>query len=371
MILHRLTIVAALILATSIFHARAAEPIPESPSFMAPPASHTGSDAIRDAINEITRTDPAPMSVWDRIRGGFAMPALTRSEHRQPARSTARAQDVELISQRAEPYLYHVVEEVERRRMPMEIALIPFIESAFNPHASSQANAAGLWQFVPSTGLAFNLRQNRYIDERRDVVASTDAALNYLQYLHQMFGDWQLALTAYNWGEGSLQRAIHRNRSAGKPADYASLAEQMPPETRAYLPKLQAVKNIVSRPESFGISLADVRNEPYFTPVEKHADIDVMTAAALADMPMQEFSDLNPQFKTGTIRAAGGTRVLVPMSKAATFRENLVRWRENMSSWAKDAVSRTGERIRALRPPDQPPDQGRRLPPRAKAGSAP
>src|SRR5678816_1169532 len=160
--------------------------------------------------------------------------------------SVSRPDYVQRMVERGGRYMFHIVEELERREMPTELALLPFIESAYNPEAVSSAKASGMWQFIPSTGRDFLLRQNVFRDDRRDVLASTRAALDYLQKLHGMFGDWQLALAAYNWGQGSVQRAIARNQKAGLPTDYINL--KMPSETQLYVPKLQAVKNIVARP---------------------------------------------------------------------------------------------------------------------------
>src|SRR4051812_45830473 len=183
------------------------------------------------------------MDVWGRIRKGFGIPDLDNPlVQTQTTWYSSRPDYFQRTTTRASLYLYHVVEELEKRNMPTELALLPFIESAFNPQAYSTAKAAGMWQFIPSTGRDFKLKQNTFKDERRDVIASTDAALTYLQRLYGMFGDWQLALAAYNWGEGSVQRAINRNRAAGKPIDFNTLSAQMPLETRNYVPKLQAVK---------------------------------------------------------------------------------------------------------------------------------
>ena len=169
---------------------------------------------------------------------------------------------VQRMTERGSRYLFHIVEEVERRGLPTELALLPFIESAFNPQAMSSAKASGMWQFIPSTGKHFELTQNIFRDDRRDVLASTRAALDYLEKLHGMFGDWHLALAAYNWGEGSVQRAIARNEREGLPTDYLSL--RMPLETQHYVPKLQAVKNIIARPQQFGLALPPLENHPYF-----------------------------------------------------------------------------------------------------------
>ena len=191
------------------------------------------------------------------------------------------------MTERGSRYLFHVVEEIDKRGMPTELALLPFIESAFNPQAMSVARASGMWQFMPATGKDFDLKQNLFRDDRRDVLASTRAALDYLQMLHRQFGDWQLALAAYNWGQGSVQRAIDRNLKAGQPADYESL--RMPDETRNYVPKLQAVKNIVMQPQAFAITLPALENHPYFLTVPITNDIDVDVAVRLAGISLDEF----------------------------------------------------------------------------------
>ncbi|HRH29560.1 MAG TPA: transglycosylase SLT domain-containing protein, partial [Aquabacterium sp.] len=205
----------------------------------------------------------ATMDLWGRVRRGFALPALETELVRDHERWYASRPDyVQRMVGRANRYLYHVVDEVERRQMPSELALLPFIESAFNPQAMSSARASGMWQFMPATGKDYELKQNPFRDDRRDLLASTRAALDYLQRLHRMFGDWHLALAAYNWGEGNVQRAIKRNISAGLPTDYLSL--RMPDETRNYVPKLYAIRNIVAAPEALGLTLPVIENHPYF-----------------------------------------------------------------------------------------------------------
>ena len=233
------------------------------------------------AYEDITVTS---FDVWDRIRKGFAIPDLNSPLVANHVNwYSSRPDYIQRTTQRASRYLFHVVQELERRGMPMELALLPFIESAFNPQAYSSAKAAGMWQFIPSTGRDYNLKQNIFRDERRDVLASTDAALNYLQKLYGMFGDWQLALAAYNWGEGSVSRAIAKAQAAGRDTDYNSLSAFMPAETRNYYPKLQAVKNLVSAPAQYGLTLPVVENQPYFVSINKTRDIDVKLAARLAE----------------------------------------------------------------------------------------
>jgi len=287
--------------------------------------------------------------LWDRIRKGFAIQELNNplvANH--SFWYGARPEGVQRTAQRASRYLFHVVQELEKRQMPTELALLPFIESGFNPQAYSHAKAAGMWQFIPSTGRSFNLKQNAFRDDRRDVLASTDAALTYLQRLHGMFGDWQLALAAYNWGEGSVMRAIARAKAAGRPIDYNSLSAYMPNETRNYYPKLQALKNVIASPAQFGVKLPPVENKPYFVSVKKTRDIDLKLAAELAEMPMEEFKALNPQFNSPVITGSPDTQILLPTSNAEKFRENLKNWTEALSSWTAHKVTIARERIESI-----------------------
>jgi membrane-bound lytic murein transglycosylase D len=242
---------------------------------------------------------------------------------------------------RSSRFLYHIVEEVEKRGMPMEVALLPMIESAYNPVAYSRSHASGIWQFIPSTGKTYGLRQNWWYDGRRDVIAATGAALDYLEKLHGLFGDWNLALASYNWGEGAVGRAIERNRLRGLPTDYESLS--MPAETRNYLPKLIAVKNIITNPARFGLQIADVPNEPYFETVRMKRHIDVTVAAKLAEMPLEEFKFLNPGHNKPVIRAGEGQRIVLPKLNAAAFMSNFELHDEPLVSW-KAVTLRAGEK---------------------------
>jgi membrane-bound lytic murein transglycosylase D len=205
--------------------------------------------------------------------------------------------------------------------MPAELALLPMVESGYNPQALSSAQAAGLWQFIPKTGKRYELAQTTTYDARRDVVASTRAALDYLEFLYGLLGDWHLALASYNWGEEQVMAAQERNRLKGKPGNLEALT--VPEETRMYVPKLQALKNIIANPELFGISLDPLPNEPYFTAVENTRNLDLRTAAKLAEMPIDEFLALNPAFNSATISAAETSVILVPADKGDTFRQNL------------------------------------------------
>jgi membrane-bound lytic murein transglycosylase D len=229
--------------------------------------------------------------------------------------------------------------------MPTELALLPFVESAMQPEAESHAKAAGLWQFIPSTGKLYELEQNLWRDERRDVLESTRAALDYLQKLHDDFGDWHLALAAYNCGEGCVGRAVERARARKRATDYSSL--QLPRETQGYVPKLQAIKNIVSDPAAYGVALPAIRNQPYFAVLRKTRDIDVGTAARLAEMPVDEFRALNPSFNRPLIPAFAGTgaaraNLLLPADRAEIFLANLAAYEatgQPLASWTTYTVA--------------------------------
>jgi membrane-bound lytic murein transglycosylase D len=274
------------------------------------------------------------------VRRGFAVPDLETDIVRNREQWYATRPDyVQRMTERGSRYMFHIVEEVERRGMPTELALLPFIESAFNPQAMSSAKASGMWQFIPSTGRFFELKQNIFRDDRRDVLASTRAALDYLQKLHGMFGDWHLALAAYNWGEGSVSRAIARNQKAGLPTDYLSL--RMPEETQYYVPKLQAVKNIIARPERFGLTLPPLENHPYFLSVAIERDIDVALATRFAGMSMDEFKALNPQMNKPVILAAGTPQLLLPYDNANEFVRRHAAHRGPLATWTAWVAPKT------------------------------
>jgi membrane-bound lytic murein transglycosylase D len=286
------------------------------------------------SVNQLTSQDA---DLWGRIRRGFQMPDLqTDLVDMQLNWYLQRPDYVQRMTERSQKYLYHIVEELEARHMPTELALLPFIESAYSPQALSVAKAAGMWQFMPGTGRTYNLKQNMWQDERRDVLASTSAALDYLSNLHDMFGDWQLALAAYNWGEGNVQRAIARNEAAGLPTDYLSL--RMPNETRNYVPKLQAVKNIVMNPQMYGLTLPAIPNHPYFVTVTTSHDIDVDVAARLANMSTDEFRSLNPSFRKPVILGATQPQILLPFDNASAFERNLKAYSGSLSSWTTYTV---------------------------------
>jgi membrane-bound lytic murein transglycosylase D len=289
----------------------------------------------------------ATADVWQRIRDGFKFDASAEQNplvSAQTAWYAARPDYVRRIVERARRYLYHIVQEVDRRAMPTEIALLPMIESAFNPSALSPSDASGIWQFVPATGRLYGLKQNTWYDGRRDFTAATSAALDYLGKLYLDFGDWQLALAAYNCGEGCVARAIQKNVAQGLPTDYASLP--LPAETRNYVPKLLAMKALVREPEKFGLALAPLPNAPYFDQVTvRVASIDVQSAARLAGMSRDEFLALNAAFPRKLIRSDTPVNLLVPAGKADDFERKLQSG--DWDSWQPYTVQR-GERPDAV-----------------------
>jgi membrane-bound lytic murein transglycosylase D len=334
-----------LLLAPALSHA-----IDSAPATAVAAAAPAVSKAAQyQAVPSLKAEEYKEADVWGRIRTGYAIPDIDNQLVTNHINwYSTRPDYLARTSARASRYLFYVVQELEKRGMPTELALLPVIESAFNPHAYSSANAAGMWQFVPGTGRDFNLKQNLFKDERRGVLASTDAALSYLQKLYGMFGDWQLALAAYNWGEGNVQRAIKKNQSMGKRTDFESLAELMPAETRNYVPKLQAVKNIIANPAQYGVSLPVIDNEPYFTTVDKTSDIDLTIAAQLAELSVDEFKALNPQFNRPVITGDEQTKILLPQENAAKFHLNLAQWGHALSTWTTHKITGAKESIGAL-----------------------
>ena len=272
-------------------------------------------------------------SVWAHLRGDFRMsevnPELVRRHESKFVSSSAY---FKRTIERSRPYMYHISNEVAKRNMPAEIALLPFIESAYVTKAKSHVGASGLWQFMPATGRHYGLEQTPLYDGRHDIYAATDAALNYLQYLHGLFGDWSLALAAYNWGEGNVGRAVNRARAQGLEPVYENL--RMPNETRNYVPKLLAVRNIVNNPEYFGMSFADLENKPFFKAVDIDQPIDLSAAVRLANISQAEFDALNPAFKSPVYIPKTGRKLLLPATAIATFERNYKKAdRASLLSW--------------------------------------
>jgi len=346
--------VAALLAACATPSAPPQEPPPEAVAAPVPAAAPVVTDSAprpvvsADAFANAAGADLEPLpppaeDLWARIRRGYAMPELDDPLVAKWEQWYASRPDyVARMVDRSRRYLYYIVVEVEERGMPLEIALLPMVESAFNPNAMSVSRASGIWQFMPATGTHYGLKQNFWFDSRRDVVAATEGALSYLSKLHADFNDWQLALAGYNWGEGNVARAVAKNQKAGKPADYPNL--NMPDETRNYLPKLQALKNIVREPEKYGLELGDIPDAPYFAVVRTNRKIDVKVAADLAEMSLDEFQYLNPQHNRPVIAGADEYTILLPIDKAELFAAKLDLADQPLVSWQAYRV-RSGETL--------------------------
>lgn len=315
----------------------------EAPSII---SIESAPDTIEPLLKAIDEQGDPRTDLWARVRAGFALPELdTPLVAENEAWYAERPDYVARMLERSRRYLFYIVEEVERRGMPTEIALLPMIESAFNPHALSRAKAAGIWQFMPATGRTFGLQQNWWVDERRDVLAATRAALDYLQKLYAMFGDWHLALAAYNWGEGNLSRAIARNQAQGLPTDYVNL--RMPVETANYVPRLLAIKHLIERPQEFSARLGPLPNTPYFAQITLTRHMDVALAARLAEIPLTEFLSLNPHYNRPVIHAQEPTTLLLPVDKAEVFARNLEGHKKPLVSWQTYRAGK-GERLETI-----------------------
>lgn len=287
-----------------------AHTVPAAPEISLPPDWLT----IESTVVSLGEQD-----LFDRLRYGFELPEIEAKSIDVEEAWYARHPDyLDRTFRRGERYLYYITSELEARNMPLELALLPVVESAFNPTAYSRAKASGLWQFIPSTGLRFGLRQNNYYDGRRDVVESTRAALDYLQFLANEFnGDWLLAVAAYNCGEMNVERAIARNVAKGKPTDYFSL--DLPRETEAYVPKLLAMRRIVSEPARYGLEFGSMENQPYFVKVDVGGQIDLELAAELAGMSKEDFLSINPGFKRRVTDPNGPHELLIPVDNEQSF----------------------------------------------------
>ncbi|MBI5613278.1 MAG: LysM peptidoglycan-binding domain-containing protein [Gammaproteobacteria bacterium] len=288
-------------------------------------------------------------NLWDRIRAGLSLPTLD-SPHiaRHELWFANNPEFMEAMVGRARLYLYYIVEEVEKRGMPIEIALLPAIESAYKPYAYSRAKASGLWQFIPSTGRLYGLHANWWYDGRRDVMASTQAALDYLEKLKTDFdGDWQLALASYNCGEGKVARLLEANRRKGLPATYSAL-KTLPRETQHYVPRLMAFVNIVSDPAKYGVQLAPIPNEPYFERVDAGSQVDLGVVARLTDLPVSELYQINPGYSRWITDPNGPHHLLVPADKKDMLLAGLSTLPdEERVQWARHEVQR-GETINQI-----------------------
>jgi membrane-bound lytic murein transglycosylase D len=299
-----------------------------------PPVAPPAPDPFPAAAGAELEPLPPPASdLWVRIVKGYGIPDLADDPlvAKWEQYYSDRPDYVARIVDRSRRYLYHIVSEIEERGLPLDLALLPMIESAMNPNALSRARAAGIWQFIPSTGKHYGLAQTFWFDSRRDVVAATESALDYLAKLHGDFNDWQLALAGYNWGEGNVAKAVAKNKAKGKGTTYASLA--MPVETRNYLPKLQAVKNIVRDPEKYGLVLAEIPDSPYFTVVKTSREMDVKVAAELAEMDVEEFLSLNPQHNRPVIAGGDQHSIILPIDRAEVFAAKLDLTQQPLVTW--------------------------------------
>ncbi len=319
--------------------------IRDAPTEPAPKLIDTDSEPVDTARLQAGHAAPPPRDLIGRIAAGFALP-----DHDHPRAERARAWFVrhpdylKRVVERARPYLHLIVEEIEARGMPGEIALLPVVESAFQPFAYSHGRAAGLWQFIPSTGKHYGLKQNWWYDGRRDVQRATHAALNYLQKLSADFdGDWLLALAAYNAGEGTVMRAVRRNAKAGKPTDFWSL--KLPRETTTYVPKLLGVSAVFGNPAAFGIDLPEVADAPVLAQVETGGQIDLARAADLAGISVDELYMLNPAFNRWATDPDGPHTLLLPRDKADTFRTQLASLEpDGRLQWRRHRI-RSGENL--------------------------
>ena len=282
--------------------------------------------------NQIKKLD-ANSNIWMRINSGYKMKQKPSRRIRNFEKwYVKRPEYIQRMFERSEKYLFYVTNEVEKRNMPMEIALLPMIESAYNPIATSRKKAAGMWQFIPATGRIYGLKQNWWVDNRRNITESTNAALNYLEKLHKEFGTWELALAAYNAGEGRIKRAIKRNKRNKKRRDYYSL--RIPRETKNYVPKLFAVKNIISNPKKYGLNLPDIKNKPYFESVTVNKNIDTQLIARLAEISVEEFQLLNPQYKRPIVKIANKPeKINLPYQNIHIFNYNFFDYKKPLSNW--------------------------------------
>jgi len=296
---------------------------------------------------EVERLLTRPADLWERLRQGFAIPDVDpRLVAQHEAWYAARPDLVRAIFGRGRRYLHYIIEEVERRGLPAELALLPAVESGFNPRALSSANASGLWQFIPDTGTRFRLSQTPHFDARRDVHASTGAALEYLQELYRLHRDWTLALASYNWGENSVLRAVGQSRARGRDGSFDTLS--LPEETRNYVPRLLALRNIVADPARFGLDLGDLADEPFFTTVPLEFELDLRVAARLADLPYEDLLALNPghsQAKAGGKAGGVASSLVVPIESAEALHAALEKYRaEREAELAREQAKKRAAR---------------------------
>ncbi len=301
-------------------------------------AGNHGNIVSREAVR--VESSERQDDLWARMRPRFSLGSPSDLEIQEHEKNFSNQRFINQIVERSRRYLHYILGEVERRGMPAEIALVPIVESAFDPGAYSHKHAVGLWQFVPSTGKAFGLEQNWWHDERRDIIAATDAALDYLQMLHRMFGNWQLALAAYNWGQGALLKVIDEDHGGIKSVSFTAI--RMPAETRQYVAKLLAIRNIIANPRRHAVNLAYIPNRPYFEQIELTEQIDVHLVARLAGISEKEFNALNPAYNRPVIRISQAPRrLLLPVENVMNFVKNMENYDKELVSWRIHEVKQT------------------------------
>jgi membrane-bound lytic murein transglycosylase D len=293
-------------------------------------------------------TASGPTDLFDRMRSGFQLEELDQHAIDAELNWFANHPDyLERVWGRAELYMYYIVEQLEQRKMSRELALLPVIESAFDPYAYSRARASGLWQFIPGTGSRFGVKQDWWYDGRRDVVESTRAALDYLQSLHDEFnGDWLLAIAGYNCGELAVQRAIDHNSARGLPTDFWHL--KLPRETRAYVPKLLAMKRLVAHPADYGLDFSPIPNLPYFTQVKPGGQIDLRVVASVAGIPKDEVFDLNPAYHRGATDPTGPDLLLVPLEVSDGLQDALQHLTQDQRMPVQQYTARRGDSLLSI-----------------------
>lgn len=284
-------------------------------------------------------------NLWDRVRSGFKLDLSLDNDRIATQRNWYAQHQAHLdrVTRRASRYLYHTVSEAEQRGLPTELALLPIIESAYDPFAYSRAHAAGMWQFIPGTGKIFGLKQNDRYDGRRDIIESTRAAYDFLSQLQARFGSWELALAAYNAGPGAVQRAIARNLNEGLPTDFWSL--RLPSETMSYVPRFLAMAQLIKSPESAGLTLKPVIDQPYFRVVETTGTIDLTAAASLAGLSLKELFQLNPGFSHWATDPDGPHRLLIPASLPADFAQQIAALPEPERVAVENYTVRSGDTL--------------------------
>jgi membrane-bound lytic murein transglycosylase D len=283
--------------------------------------------------------------LWERLRGNYALKGF---EHPRIQHEIERLQHsptaFSVLISRAEPFLHHIVAEVERRGLPGELALLPAVESGFRPYAYSRSGAAGLWQFMPATGAMLGLQQDWWYDGRRDVLAATQAALDYLEHLNQRLdGDWLHAIAAYNAGGGTVRRAVRKARTAGMSTTFWNL--DLPRETDHYVPRLLALAEVIADPGHYGLALPSLEDRPYFASVPSGGQIDLKVAADLAQLPLEDLLALNPGFNRWSTRPDGPHHLLIPVEHAEAFSEALAQLPEKQRLRWQPHEIRSGENL--------------------------